>query len=146
MANRPNRNSRNTSIPKKKTQSEINRTKPVGVLSLNLLKEKSKRIQTINVQLPDKDILEFYHLPMSVAQAEEFFDLIRSENSTLSDTILAKKNMLNDQLVNKDGSKFVDENLSDEERLAVWDPIDIQAVNAIVDAILESPRSEAGED
>ncbi len=83
---------------------------------------------------------------MSVAQAEEFFDLIRSENSTLSDTILAKKNMLNDQLVNKDGSKFVDESLSDEERLAVWDPIDIQAVNAIVDAILESPRSEAGED
>jgi hypothetical protein len=144
MANRPK--NRNSSSSTKKTQAEINRTKPAGILTLSTLREKSKRIQTINVQLPDKDILEFYHLPMSVAQAEEFFDLIRSENSTLSDTILAKKNMLNDQLVNKDGSKFVDENLSDEERLAVWDPIDIQAVNAIVDAILESPRSEAGED
>lgn len=140
MANRPDRNSRSKSTTnKKKTQQEINKTKAVGVLSFDSLKEKSTRIQTINVQLPDGDILEFYHLPMTCAQAEDFFDVLKSEGATLADVILAKKGMLTDQLVHKDGSKFV-------ESVEAWDGIDIQAVNAIIDAILESPRSNAGED
>lgn len=139
MANRPDRNNRNKSTTKKKTQAEINRVKPAGVLSFDSLQEKSSRIHTINVQLPDGEILEFYHLPMTVQAAEEFFDVIRDKDGGLSDVIAAKRNMLTDQMVNKDGSKFVD---SPE----AWNGIDIQIVNSIVDAILESPRSEAGED
>lgn len=143
MANRPDRN-RSKSITKKKTQAEINRVKASGVLTLDVLKERSKRIRTINVKLPDGDILEFYHLPMTVDQAEEFFDTIAGRNEdgsdkTVADIIFAKKTMLTNQLVNKDGSKLTDS-------VDAWGPIDSQAVTAIVDAILESAQSEAGED
>lgn len=140
MANRPDRNrNKNNGGTKKKTQAEINRVKPAGILTFDALREKSTRIQTINVKLPDGDIFEFYHLPMTVAQAEEFFETIKAQDSGLADVITAKRNMLTDQLVNKDGSKFV-------ESADAWDSVDIQAVNALVDAILESPQAEAGED
>lgn len=138
MANRPDR-SRNKSVTKKKSQAEINRVKASGVLSLDLLQEESDKIHTINVQLPSGKILEFYHLPMTVAQDEDFFNTARNPEAGASDVIMAKKNMLTDQLVNKDGSKFV-------ESPEAWDGIDIQAVNAIIDAILESPQTDAGED
>lgn len=143
MANRPNRN-RSADSKKKKTQGEINKTKPKGVLTFDLLQEKSHRIQTINVQLPDGDILEFYHLPMTIDQAEEFFDTIAGKNEdgsdkTLADIIYAKKTLLTNQMVNKDGSKFVDS-------VESWGSIDTHAVTSLVDAIMESPRSEAGED
>lgn len=133
MANRPNRNRK---VEKKKTQAEINRTKAAGVLTLDTLKQKSDKINTINVQLPDKDILEFYHLPMTCLQAEEFFQAIKDREDNV---IAIKKSILTEQMVNKDGSKFV-------ESVEAWDDIDVQAVNAIFDAILESPRTEAGED
>ncbi len=145
MGNRPDRTrNRSTSTAKKKTQAEINRVKPSGVLTLGLLQEKSKRIVTINVKLPDGDILEFYHLPMTVDQAEEFFDTIAGKNEdgsekTIADIIFARKTLLTNQLVNKDGSKFV-------ESVDAWGPISSLAVTAISEAILESPQSEAGED
>lgn len=144
MANRPDRNRNKSTTAKKKTQAEINRIKPAGTLTFDVLKQKSTRITTINVKLPDGDVLEFYHLPMTIDQAEEFFDTIsgkdeNGESKTVSDIIVAKKTMLTNQLVNKDGSKFV-------QSIEDWGPIDTEAVTAIADAIMESPRSEAGED
>lgn len=134
MANRPDRN-RSKTASKKKTQAEINRTKPAGILTLDLLNKKSARIKTINVLLPDGEILEFYHKPMTVAQAEAFFSTINNEE----DRLPALKSMLTDQMVNSDGTPFVE---SDE----AWDNVDVQALNNLVDAILGSARSEAGED
>lgn len=134
MANRPDRN-RNKAT-KKKTQAEINRAKASGVLTFDALVQKSSRIQTINVQLPDGEIQEFYHLPMTVAQAEDFFQAVKEENSNV---IEIKKSILTDQMATKDGKAFV-------ESVEVWDNIDVQIVNALFDAILESPRANAGED
>lgn len=134
MANRPDRN-RNKSTIKKKSQAEINKTKAVGVLTLDLLNQKSTRVKTINVLFPDGDILEFYHKPMTVSQAEAFFDAVGSEEDRLS----ALKSMLTDQMVNKDGTPFV-------ENDDAWNNVDVQALNALVDAILGSSRAEAGED
>lgn len=134
MANRPDRN-RNKSATKKKSQSEINRIKPLGVLTLDLLNQKASRINTINVQFPDGEVYEFYHLPMTVAQAESFFDSTSDETSRLA----SLKSMLTDQMVNKDGTPFV---TSDD----AWDVVDVQALNSLVEAILGSARSNAGED
>ena len=134
MANRPNR-SRSVTPAKKKTQSEINRIKPAGVLTLDLLNQKSSRVKTINVQFPDQEVYEFYHLPMTVAQAESFFNGVTEEGARLA----SLKSMLTDQMCNKDGSPFVE---SDD----AWDNVDVQALNSLVEAILGSARSEAGED
>lgn len=136
MANRP---TKNRNIKKKKTQAEINRVKPAGVLTFEALAKKSTNIKTINVELPDGEILEFYHLPMTVDQAEEFFDTIGGEDKTVADVIFAKKTMLTNQIVNRDGSKFV-------ESVEAWGTIDTHAVTALVDAIMSSSREDAGED
>lgn len=133
MANRPDRNRAKSTI-KKKSQAEINRTKPLGTLTFDVLSEKSSRVKTINVLLPDGEIYEFYHLPMTVAEADEFF---KKDEEGLR--ISKLKSMLTDQMVNKDGTPFV-------ESADAWDGVDVQILNNLVDAILGSARAEAGED
>ena len=137
MANRPNRN--RTVTKKKKTQSEINRIKPAGVLTFEALAKKSTNIKTINVELPDGEIQEFYHLPMTIDQAEEFFDTIGGDDKTVADVIHAKKVMLTNQMVNKDGTPFA-------QSVEDWGPIDTQIVTALVDAIMMSGREDGPED
>lgn len=142
MANRPVRN-RNRTTPNttaKRTQAEINRTKPVGVLSLEVMNEKSIRVKTINVRLPDGDIYEFCHLPMTVAEAEEFF-----RESDASGRLAAMKTMLSEQLVNKDGSSFIPLKEDGSLEIETWDNIDVKIMDNLVDAILGSAREEGGE-
>lgn len=136
MANRPNKTH---TTKKKKTQAEINRIKPTGVLTFDSLVKKSTHINTINVELPDGEVQEFYHLPMTIDQAEEFFDTIGGDDKTVADVIFAKKTMLTNQMVNKDGSKFA-------ENVEVWGPIDTNIVTRLVDAIMGSGKEDGPED
>jgi hypothetical protein len=134
MATRPVRGSSSkrgkSSGPK--SQSEINRVKPTGTLSLDVLTKASTRVITINVKFPDGEIYKFFHLPMSLAQAEEFY------LNTTEQRLAALRTMLSDLLVNEDGSQFADE--------TVWDDIDIKIINNIADAIAKSGQEEGGED
>jgi hypothetical protein len=130
MANRPDRN-RNRTTKKKLSQTDINRAKPVGVLTLDLIKEKSARINTINVRLPDGEIYEFYHLPMTVAEARDFF--------AREDKFESLKETCHQRLVNKDGTPLSDD-------INVWDDVDVKILDNIVNAMLESQKEEGGED
>lgn len=133
MANRPDRNRAKPVTNKKKTQAEINRVKPVGELSLDVLQEKSSRICDINVRLPDGEIWQFYHLPMTLAETRDFFD------ASDVDRLTAIRDNVHARLVKKDGSPFAD----DPE---VWETVDVKIVDAICTAMIESAKEEAGED
>lgn len=131
MANRPNRN--RTVAPKKRTQAEINRITPKGELSLSILEEKSARVLNINVQLPDGEVWAFYHLPMSMADARDFFE------ASEKDRLTALRDNVHTRLVKKDGTPFAD----DPE---VWENVDVKIVDALCNAMLNSAKEEAGED
>lgn len=132
MANRPNRNK-----PKKlTTQAEINRVKPVGELSLDLLKQKSSRINSINVKLPDGEIYRFYHLPMTVADAKDFFARSGEESANRIEIL---QEMVHQRLVTADGQPF-------SEDPEVWEDVDVKILDALVTAMLESSQTEGGED
>lgn len=115
----------------KRSQAEINRVKPVGVLTIETLKVKAQQVHTVNVELPDGEIYEFYHLPVTVDQSEEFF-------STQGQDLSAVRKMLADVLCNKDGSEFCT-----EEDLG---QIDYHVRDRLIKAIFSSAREEGGED
>jgi len=131
MANRP---SSRSSAKKPKSQAEINRIKPVGTLSLSVLQEKSSVVETINVKLPDGEIYEFYHKPMTVGVSENFLD-----QSTSKNRVEAVRNLLAELLVNKDGTRLV-EDVEDLSNVS-W-----KVLNSIFEAINASDREEPGED
>lgn len=116
----------------KKTQVEINRIKPVGVLSLETMQEKSTRVTTINVQLPDKEVYQFNHLPVTVEQGKAFFEA--KDESNLDAMI----DLLAGILVNEKG-----EPLADAEAL---EKVDTKIITSLVNAIFDSSRDEGGED
>ncbi len=129
--------SRSSTAKQKKSQSEINRIKPVGVLSLDVLKAKAQQVHTINVQLPDGEVYEFYHLPVTVEQSEEFFSVISTVSSS-DDRLVTLRKLLADVLCNPDGSEFC----TTDDLLQ----IDFHVRDALIDAIFASARSEGGED
>lgn len=134
MANRPARSSKSAAKRPKKSQVEINRIKPVGVLSLDVLEAKSSNVETINVKLPDGEVYEFYHKSMTVGASEDFI----SEAST-ANRVSAVRRMLAGLLVNKDGSPFIKDEA--DLRAVSW-----KVLNAIFEAINASDREEPGED
>lgn len=131
MANRPIRNK--TKPTRKLSQSEINRIKPVGTLTVDVLRQKSALVSTINVKLPDGEVYEFYHLPMTLADARDF------DQATSEDRLTAIRDNVHTRLVKKDGSPFVD----DPE---VWETVDVKIIDVLCRAMLESAREEGGED
>jgi len=116
-----------------KTQAEINRIKPSGSLSLDVLTRASQRVISINVKLPDGEIYQFHHLPMRLAQSEEFVSGV-GEGERLS----ALRTLLTELMVNADGSQFADEE--------AWNEVDIRIINNLFDAIMKSSQEEGGED
>lgn len=134
MANRPTRSSKSAARNKKqKSQAEINRIKPAGVMSLDILKKKASVVSTINVQMPDGEVYEFYHLPMTVDMSENFVSPGPDSNY-----VAALRDTLAELLVNKDGSPFVD----DPEQL---NPIPMSILNKLWVAISSSDKEEPGE-
>src|SRR6476659_6197467 len=129
MANRPSRSSKSATKKPKKSQVEINRIKPVGVLSLQTLTEKSSNVATINVKLPDGEVYEFYHTPITANMLE---NLSASSQTGVRD-------LLADVLTNRDGSPFV------EDAVALGD-VSMDILNLILKAINDSDREEPGED
>lgn len=135
MAKRPVRTSRSSKIaPKHKmTQVEINRVKPAGVLSLAILEQDAQNITSINVKLPDSEIYKFFHLPMTVDDAEELFRL-----TTEQSRVAGLRQLLSRLLVNEDGSVF-----ATSEQLG---SISIKVMNTIFEAMSSSAKDEPGED
>lgn len=138
MANRPSSRSKAAKKPKK-SQAEINRIKPAGVMSLDVLEQKSSAIKTINIKLPDGEVYEFYHLPMTVGMSERFVEEIGVNRVKLLRENLA------DLLVNKDGTPFVadEDGNPDSTQLQV---ISMDILNGLYEAINASDREEPGED
>lgn len=135
MANRPSSSSRSKSKSSKpKSQKEINRIKPVGTLSLDVLQSKSSVVKTINVKMPDDEIYEFYHKPATVKTTKDFV----TETTTIN-RVVAVTNFITSLLVNKDGTPFIE----DAEDL---DGVSWDVLNAIHGAINASDREEPGED
>lgn len=126
------RKSARKSTPKR-SQIEINRIKPLGVLSLETLQQKAQKVTSVNVELSDGEIYEFCHLPITVEQAEDF------ETGILDGSRLSKiRTLASEILVNKDGTPF-----ATEEQL---NQISFHELNKIVTAIFESARDQGGED
>lgn len=119
----------------KRTQVEINRIKPVGVLSLETMQAKSTRITTINVQLPDGEVYEFYHLPVTVEQSRLFYSVRTEGGESGLDAMLE---MLSNILVTREGDPFAD--------VESFEKIDTKIIAALSDAIFSSARDEGGED
>lgn len=119
----------------KKTQVEINRIKPVGVLSLETMQAKSAQIATINVQLPDGEIYEFYHLPVTVERSRSF---LASRDGGEESRLDAMIELLTEILVTVDGKPFAD--------MESFDKVDNRIIAALANAILASSRDEGGED
>lgn len=135
MANRPVRGSR-TSKPSSKhkmTQVEINRVKPDGVLTFTVLEKDAQNINSINVKMPDDKIYKFFHLPMSVGDAENLFRL-----TTEQSRVVGLRQLLADLLVNEDGTSF-----ATYEQMG---SISVKVMNLIFEAMSSSAKDEPGED
>lgn len=133
MANRPVRNRSTKSTKHKMTQTEINRVKPVGVLSLDLLEKEAQKIISINVRFPDGQIYKFFHIPMSVGDGEALVKTVTEQSK-----IEGLHKLLADLVVNEDGSPFA--------TYEQWTEVPIAILTCLNDAISESTKSEPGED
>lgn len=135
MANRPRPTSRaSKSSPKHNmTQAEINRVKPAGVLSFDILEKEARKINAINVRFPDGEIYKFFHLPMSIGDGEELFQL-----STEQNRLVGLRQLLTRLMVNENGTPFA--------TYEQWEPVPLKILNLLHEAMSNSAKDEPGED
>jgi len=136
MANRPVRsNTRRTSKSSKPTmtQAEINRVKPAGILSLDLMEKESEKVTAINVKFPDGEIYQFFHLPVSIDDAEELL-----ANTSEQNRIVGLRKLLSNLIVKEDGQQLA--------TYDQWGPVAVKILNLLYEAITSSSREEPGED
>src|SRR3954469_24853597 len=132
MANRPVRTRTSKSSKRPMTQAEINRVKPSGVLSFDVLEKAAEVITPVNVKFPDGNIYKFFHLPMSIGDGQRLFKL-----STEESRLAALRQLLTDLMVNEDGSQFA--------TYEQWENVPVKILNLLHEAMSSSAQEEPGE-